>query len=320
MHACKCEEFVESGGVIIFNISLIIPTKNAGENFETVLKGFKIALSIYNYEIIIVDSGSTDKTLEIAHKHKVKILKIPPQKFTHGYARNYGASIAFGDYLIFCNQDVFPVNKYWLTNLIKPLGKEGVVASYSCQISPPENPSSERIFLQYHYPSKNKIISTKSLKNMGVEKIILFSTVSAAILKDTWEMYRFNENIIMSEDQEFAYRIIFSGYKIAYVSNSKVYHSNTYTFSSAFRRYFDSGWSNAQIPNYASYSFLDVFIYIIKMIKIIIKDKWTLPSEKINNIIIFICKVLGFSMGKMAPYLPKFIVYKISFTKHIINK
>ena len=79
-------------------VSIVIRTKNEEELIEVVLKSIKTQ-TYTDYEIILVDSGSTDLTVEIAKKYGCKILNIKPEEFTFGYAINYGFENSKGDYL-----------------------------------------------------------------------------------------------------------------------------------------------------------------------------------------------------------------------------
>ena len=83
--------------------SFIIPTKNEGKYLEECLLSIKNQ-GIKDYEIIVVDTNSTDKTKSIARKYGAKVINEP--KKGPGAARNTGAKIARGRILIFCDADV----------------------------------------------------------------------------------------------------------------------------------------------------------------------------------------------------------------------
>ena len=100
------------------NVAVVIPTLNAGQEFELLLamltrqKGFK------QVEIVIVDSGSTDMTLELAEEYNATLVCIKPEEFSHSYARNLGAEKASSaDYLLIMTQDALPASDYWLYEL-----------------------------------------------------------------------------------------------------------------------------------------------------------------------------------------------------------
>lgn len=87
-------------------LSIIIPTLNEEKHLAKLLKSIE-KQDFKNYEVIISDAGSKDKTLEIAKKYKCKIVKggSPAQ------GRNNGAKIAKGERLLFLDADVILPNK-----------------------------------------------------------------------------------------------------------------------------------------------------------------------------------------------------------------
>ena len=79
------------------DVTIVIPTKNAGRLFEKVLKKVFAQETTYEYEVICVDSGSSDNTIEIIKKFPCKLYEIPASEFGHGKTRNYGASKGTGE-------------------------------------------------------------------------------------------------------------------------------------------------------------------------------------------------------------------------------
>ena len=100
------------------DVSIVIPTKNGGELFEQVLRKVFEQKTKYEYEVICVDSGSTDNTIDIIKKFPCKLYQISPEEFGHGKTRNYGASKGTGEFIVFITQDALPVDENWLENFI----------------------------------------------------------------------------------------------------------------------------------------------------------------------------------------------------------
>ncbi len=122
--------------------SIIIPTKNGQQYLEEVLNMVFRQKAVFAneeskeggglpfaFEVICVDSGSKDKTLEILKKFpQIKLYQIPPQEFGHGKTRNFAASKAQGEYFVFLTQDAIPADENWLKNIIKPMEDDSEVA------------------------------------------------------------------------------------------------------------------------------------------------------------------------------------------------
>ncbi len=238
-------------------VSIIIPTKNGGDMLKGVLKAIFENSVTFGFEVIAVDSGSSDCTKDVIAKYPVKLVEIPPQSFSHGGARNLGAENAAGEFLVFLTQDATPRNRSWLSCLIENFNDKAVAGVYGRQI-PPEGASPiEKYFLHYLYPDsrivKNSIDPTDCLLSD-----IFFSNVNSAIRRSEWEKTRFNEEIIMSEDQEWSKRMLVKGKRIVYEPEAVVVHSHRYNFFTIIGRNFDSGMSlkgmvNASLSRSARY-------------------------------------------------------------------
>jgi rhamnosyltransferase len=301
------------------DISIIIPTKNGGVNLATCLEAIHRQEIDGEIETIVVDSGSRDDTLRIAQRFSARVTEIRPEKFTHGRSRNLGASIACGKYLIFCNQDVIPANIHWLARLVEALGGKGVAASYSRQVPPPGAQRFEKVFLERHYPPVSVIHTRDVLNRRGPEDIILFSTVAGALRRNVWETFRFNENIVTSEDQEIAYRLLKSGWQIVYQADSIVCHSNQYTLLSAFRRYFDSGWSMTYYPELRVRSSRRAISYLKASCKDSILCDAASLRERLGSLLYVGAKTTGFVLGQTAFAMPVYIRDRISYTRSLLR-
>ena len=114
-------------------VSIIIRTLNEEKYLDELLSAIDAQeKNGFLCEVIIVDSGSTDKTLEIANKHKAKLTYINKQDFSFGRSLNIGCEFAGGEYLVFISGHCVPSNNNWLINLCEPLIKNK--AEYVCHI------------------------------------------------------------------------------------------------------------------------------------------------------------------------------------------
>ena len=101
----------------------------------SLLKVLKAQKGFKDIEIIIVDSGSTDRTLDFAKRFNAKVIQIKPEEFSHSYARNLGAKHASGDFLLFTVQDALPPSETWLHEMFTVLS-DNQVAAVSCAETP----------------------------------------------------------------------------------------------------------------------------------------------------------------------------------------
>ena len=218
--------------------SIIILTKNAGNNFKRTLDNV-FSQKYKNFEVIIIDSSSSDNTLDIAKKYSTKIIKIKAEDFGHGKTRNIGVKLAKGKYIIFLTQDAVPKNDIWISELIKPLRDKNIAGVYSRQIPRENEKIIDRFFYLSLYSDKSKIWNW----NNFTQGDNIFSDVSSAIKRDFLLKFPFSNTIILAEDYEWAQKILKQRYNIMYNSKSEVIHSHSYNLINLSKRNFDIGVS-----------------------------------------------------------------------------
>lgn len=190
----------------------------------------------------MIDSGSTDATLEIAQRFPVTLRRIPPAEFGHGRTRNLGASLAQSEYIVYLTQDAIPLSPDWLVRLVAHFAHENVAGVYGRQIPRDDTPPMERYLLGRLYSDQAAVRKIDGSSPIRLEEAF-FSNVNSAIRRRVWERIPFDETVIMSEDQLWAKQVLMAGHRIVYDPAAAVRHSHTYTLGALFRRYFDSGVS-----------------------------------------------------------------------------
>ena len=91
-------------------MTFVILAKNERDYIGNTLKAIKRQPSLGSYELLVIDSGSTDWTQNIALQEKAYLVRIEPKEFGHGRTRNLGAYLARGDLVCILNADATPIN------------------------------------------------------------------------------------------------------------------------------------------------------------------------------------------------------------------
>lgn len=224
-------------------ITVVIPVKDGGEGLRRCLGGVFAQEIDEDFEVVVVDSGSTDGSRELAAAMGATVVDVHPDEFNHGSARNAGARAGGGEVLVFTVQDAFPQDAGWLARLVAALKEDETVAGvYGRQLPHDDATPPEVWFLNFLYGPRPKTQVATSPSELSLETT-MFSNVNAAIRRSAWEPDGFADDIIMSEDHEWARRALLDGWKVEYRPGAAVRHSHRYTIADAFRRFFDSGVS-----------------------------------------------------------------------------
>ena len=223
-------------------VSVIIPTLNAEKFIESLLKNLIEFQTLKPDEIIVIDSSSQDKTIEIAKSYGCKTIIIKKEEFNHGGTRTFAGKKAIGDILVYFTQDAYPYNEYALENLIKVFEKdEKIACAYGRQIPYEDTNIYGKFMRHFNYPETSFIRTYEDRHKFG-RKTVFFSNSFSAYKKEILEKVGwFKENLISYEDIYIAARFLTEGYKIAYVAEAMVYHSHSLSMWKDFKRHFELG-------------------------------------------------------------------------------
>jgi rhamnosyltransferase len=223
-------------------ISVIIPVRNGGDDLRRCLDAIDRQQVGEQVEVVVIDSSSTDGSAELASSKGARVRVIPAEDFNHGATRNLGGELARGETLVFTSQDAAAPGTDWLARLVAPLADERVAGVYGRQLAHPGAAPTERYFLDFLYGPNGRVQEVDGSAELSMETT-MFSNVNAAIPRRIFDRFPFIDDIIMSEDQEWARRVLLAGFMLVYEPFAAVRHSHAYTLRSAFRRFFDSGAS-----------------------------------------------------------------------------
>lgn len=203
-------------------VSVVIPTKNSAKYLEKCLRSIsELDFPKEELEVIIVDGGSTDGTIEIAKKYGCKV--IIENGGTIGYARDLGMRAASGEFVAYTDADCV-VDRNWLKELLSRFMDESIAAVGGPNVTPGDDSdfgkavgdvlellsragarymfNADRVIEVYHNPTCNSIYRKKALEEAG----------------------GFNYKLITVDDEELDYRIRKRGYRILFNPRAVVYH------------------------------------------------------------------------------------------------
>jgi rhamnosyltransferase len=196
-------------------ISIVIRTLNEAEHLGNLLSMIdKQTWPENQVETVIVDSGSSDGTLEIARNHGARITTITKSEFSFGKSLNLGCEFSGGDIIVMISGHCVPVSDDWLFQLCKPLIEGKVSYTYGRQIGDDTSNFSERRIFAKYFPSQSAVPQAGFFCN----------NANAAILRSAWSAHLFDEGITGLEDMELAKRLIGSGHRVGYVAEAPVFH------------------------------------------------------------------------------------------------
>ena len=192
-------------------VSIIIRTKNEERWISNCLD--KIFNQNYkNFEVILADNCSTDKTVIKAKKYPIKLIKI--KNFLPGRAINDAIKISSGEIIVCLSAHCIPVDNHWLKRLVHPLKDKKIAGVYGRQEPLPYSSDFDKRDLLLLFGLDKKIQS----------KDPFFHNANSAFLKKVWKKNKFDEKTTNIEDRIWGSQVINQGYKIIYEPKASVFH------------------------------------------------------------------------------------------------
>jgi glycosyltransferase involved in cell wall biosynthesis len=216
----------------VSRVSVVIPVKDGERYLAELLEALaREGLD----ETLVIDSGSRDRSLQIARDAGVDILEIAPEQFSHGATRNLGAERTTGELICFLTQDATPCPG-WLAAYVEAFAlDERVGAAYGPHMPRPgTSPMIARELTEFFASFAPDGLAV--VQRAGDQSFL--SNVNACYARACWEEVRFRE-IAYSEDQAFGVDMLRAGWSKVYEPRAAVLHAHDYGISEFMRRYFD---------------------------------------------------------------------------------
>ena len=234
-----------------YDVTIFVPTLNGEEFLEQLITAVYSQKTKLSYELFIIDSSSTDKTLDIIAKHtKVRLHQIPNKEFGHGKTRNLATRMSNSTYMVFLTQDAVPAHHNWLNGMIEPFTlSDNIIGVFGKQIPRPNCTVTIKREVKTVFDSFGSDLSVMIQRRGDIVDSVglqdasgFFSDVNSAIRSDILKGPIPFRDVKYSEDQAFGRDAINKGYLKAYVPFGAVFHSNDFTLKNYYKRRFDEAY------------------------------------------------------------------------------
>lgn len=187
-------------------VSVVIRTFNSGENIRRILRSLRVQV-FRDYELVVVDSGSTDGTLAAMEEHPHTFVDYSGRKFTYSGSLNAGIEAACGEYVVCLSHHCIPLHEEWLGSLVETMDQDDRLAGAWGPL----------VFDQGSYQ-----VGKKGVETIGLEEFLRrpnqgLQNPNSVIRRDLWEEHPFSEEVERCEDQEWAHHFLQQGYSTAMV-------------------------------------------------------------------------------------------------------
>jgi glycosyltransferase involved in cell wall biosynthesis len=232
-------------------VTVAVPVLNGASYLDEVLSAVRRQRVDREVELLVVDSGSSDGSLEIVRRHGAALHEIEQSEFTHGGTRNRMMAMARGDHVAFLTQDATPAHDGWLSALLEGFAQADDVAAVFGPHDPRPDASHmikaemERHFASWGDGGREIDVHRLDRSPAGIAayrdfpgQLTFLSDVNCAIARWAWERVPYRE-VPYAEDQLLGRELIEAGYAKAFHPRARVLHSHDYPPGAFLRRYFD---------------------------------------------------------------------------------
>jgi rhamnosyltransferase len=319
---------------------VVVPTYNPG---KLAWADWVLALQNQNckpMQVVVVDSGSTDGSLEISQKAGFTLLHVLAKDFNHGGTRQWALDQALSlnkghldqpQYAVFLTQDAVLASKDALQELLKAFLDPEVAACFGRQLAKQEASWIENHARLFNYPETSRTVQLIDKKRMGI-KACFFSNSFAGYRLDALQAQGgFPTNLPLGEDAYMAAKFLVSGQYLRYQASSAVYHSHNYKWQQDFQRMFDTGVFHAQSPwllkcfGTAEGEGIKLVASQWKYLNQIVMSKDVINRPSLlagiyHLISLNLIKLLGYKLGKAHRFFPVGLSHHLSMNKYFWKK
>jgi len=314
--------------------SVVVLTKNPGQVFQQVLSSVLRQKAEFDFEILVIDSGSTDSTLDhikALADPRIRLHQIAPSEFGHGKTRNLAVNLARGEFVAMLTHDACPEDDRWLNKLVQLAETDTRIAGvFGRHIAYPDANPFTRYELEIHFAGFRSapIVQMSDPHRYGVDPgyrqfLHFFSDNNALLRKAVWEQIPYPD-VDFAEDQLWAKAVIEAGWRKAYAHDAVVLHSHNYELVERLQRSFDESRAFFRYFGYDLCPTLKrVFLGWLALNQRDLEFArgqnlvWQAPFAAVRMIADNLMRVAGQYFGNHAERLPAFLQARLSRDKKL---
>jgi len=225
-------------------VSIVVPTRNGAATMPALLDAIARQRVEFPFELVIVDSSSSDGTAELVRARADRFLSISREQFDHGATRNLAIEQSRGGLIVLTVQDAVPVSDTWLDALTSPLRRDAALAgAFARQVARADASGVTRGHLE-RWAGASTTPRTMTLAGIAefnalspAERLerCTFDNVCSCIRRSVWAAHPFLPTSI-GEDVQWARDVLLAGHRLAYVPSAIVAHSHDRSIAYEFAR------------------------------------------------------------------------------------
>jgi len=305
----------DTTGIPFPSITIIFLTYNGMPLVEVVLKAIRQQTYAGKYEILNIDSTSTDETFRVCKEYCDRQTQISPKEFHHARTRNFGVSMSTSDICVFLSQDALPADNNWLTRLIDPFLDFQVGAVYGRQEAPASFGPQRQYSMSEVYPTTRQIRKFNPGEKRSLHDI-RFSNANGAVRRELLVKFPFPEFVLLSEDVAACHQVLKDGHTVVYEPASRVIHGHERSIKEEFGWAFDAGVSLKRLGILGNPEFSSETSYGIRKMagEMAYFAKRGALGTTMLSAGVYIARWLGVQLGKRERLLPTTVLRMMSPT------
>lgn len=285
-------------------VACVIPTYNGCKDLLRLLDSLATQTAVF--DTLIVDSSSTDGTLELARARCSSVTRIESKDFNHGGTRQMMVDHNPDyDVYVFMTQDAYVEDISAIANILLPFADSEIGAVCGRQLAHKNASLLAQHARLFNYPPVSQIKTLADAPLLGIKTPFMSNSFAAYRREALTAIGGFPRHVILSEDMYVTAKMLLDGWKVAYEGSAVCRHSHNYTLLEEFRRYFDIGvFQSRESWIYSTFGGVagEGMRYVKSELEFLGKRRLLLwPMSFVRNGV----KLLAYKLSKQEQHLPK---------------